>query len=271
MLGRDLVEALEEAACLVEGLDLPEFDVLDGTEVQLRVQAFRPDTVYHLAAMTQVDRCEDEVEAAYAVNGLGTRNVALASDFVGARFVYVSTDYVFSGRSDRPWEVWDRPDPVNVYGATKLAGEILACQVHRRCLICRTSWVFGRGGRNFVEAILEQVATGRRELEVVEDQRGAPTYARDLAACLVELGRRCPPGIVHVSNGGECSWKEFAEEILRQTGHADIHVRGISTEASGRAALRPARSLLGSTALRAEGLELLPSWQDALSRYLAEG
>jgi dTDP-4-dehydrorhamnose reductase len=228
--------------------------------------AFRPELVLHVGAMTAVDLCETEVDKAFAVNAVGTRHVAEAATLVGAHVVYVSTDYVFDGKAERPYREWDVPCPASVYGASKLAGE-------RECppgsTIVRTSWVCGAHGANMVVTVL-RLAERHGELRFVDDQHGSPTFTADLAPAIVSLGLDRRPGIFHVTNGGATTWWAFVRAVLAEAGADPERVRPISTAELDppRPAPRPANSVLDNMALRLSGLPALPQWQDGLSRLV---
>ncbi len=251
----------------VLGTDIDTMRVEDRDAVQSTFAAFRPELVLHGGALTAVDLCETEVDLAYAVNGLGTRNVAEAAALFGAHMVYVSTDYVFDGTANRPYREWDPPCPTSVYGASKLAGE-------RECrpgsTIVRTSWVSGAHGANMVATAL-RLAGGDGELRFVDDQHGSPTFTADLAPAIVTLGMDQRPGIFHVTNSGATTWWGFVRAVLAQVGADPERVRPISTAELDppRPAPRPAYSVLDNMALRLAGLPLLPDWQDGLARLVS--
>jgi len=247
--------------------DIDTMRVDDRDAVLGTFTAFRPELVLHGGALTAVDRCEAEVDAAYAVNAIGTRNVAEAAALVGAHMVYVSTDYVFDGTADRPYREWDIPGPTSVYGASKLAGE-------RECrpgsTIVRTSWVCGAHGANMVVTALRLASDGDGELHFVDDQHGSPTFTADLAPAIVTLGLDRRPGIFHVTNSGATTWWGLVRAVLAEAGADPERVRPIATAALDppRLATRPAYSVLDNMALRLSGLPALPDWQDALSRLV---
>lgn len=248
------------------GVDLPELDITDAAAVRAVVAAARPDAIVNCAAFTAVDLAETQEGAALAVNGTAVGHLAESANLAGAVLVQVSTDYVFAGDSSRPYRESDPPAPVSAYGRTKLVGE-LAAATARRHLIARTAWLFGEGGVNFVEAIRRQLDAGRSELRVVDDQRGSPTYARDLAVGLVELVEHGAEGTFHAVNDGSATWFDFACEIVRVLG-ARATVEPVTTAAFPRPAPRPGNSVLDTSRLRSALGHGLPSWQDALSRYL---
>ena len=285
-LGRDLIDALagrvpvggRRCSLLVPEGPLPglSYEVLatdianmrvdDRDAVQYTFRAFRPELVVHGGAVTAVDACETEVDLAYAVNAVGTRNVVEAATAVGAHLLYVSTDYVFDGTSTRPYREWDAPNPMSVYGASKLAGE-------RECppgsTIVRTSWVCGAHGSNMVKTVL-RLAAGSDPLRFVDDQHGSPTFTADLAAAIITLGTDRRRGVFHVTNGGATTWWGFARAIMEAAGADPERVQAISTAELDppRPAPRPANSVLDNMALRLGGLPAMPEWNDGLVRLV---
>jgi dTDP-4-dehydrorhamnose reductase len=251
----------------VLGTDIGNMPVDDRDAVLTTFTAFRPELVFHGGALTAVDRCETEVDLAYAVNSIGTRHVAEAATLVGAHMVYVSTDYVFDGTSDRPYREWDSPCPTSVYGASKLAGE-------RECrpgsTIVRTSWVCGAHGANMVVTALRLASESDGELHFINDQHGSPTFTADLAPAIVTLGVDRRPGIFHVTNSGATTWWGLVRAVLAEAGADPERVRPISTAELDppRPAPRPANSVLDNMALRLSGLPALPDWQDGLARLV---
>ncbi len=266
MLGRDLTARLE-ARHQVIGADLPEVDITDARLVQQAFAGTKFDAVIHTAAFTAVDDCERQPDLAFKVNAEGTRNIAVACRDASLPMLFISTDYVFDGRKPTPYAEDDLPGPLNVYGQSKLQGEKHVLENVPAACIVRTSWLFGPWGKNFVRTILQRAKQGD-SLRVVDDQIGAPTYTMDLAEALEQILTKGKPGIYHVTNRGYCSWFEFAREILRQAGLGHVPLSPIPTSASDRPAVRPRNSRLAHTRLESEGLNLLPPWQDALSRYL---
>jgi len=253
----------------VVALDHRACDLADRDSVEQAVASAAPAAVINCAAWTDVDGCEADPERAVLVNALGVRHLAAACARVGAHLVHVSTDYVFSGDKDGPYDEWDEPGPRSVYGRSKLGGEREVARHAGSWAIARTSWVFGRRGRNFVDTIL---ARARKELplRVVDDQRGCPTYAPDLAGALARLavGRR--PGIYHVTNAGACTWHDLAVAAVDLAG-LDPSVVGTATTAElERPAPRPANSVLSGAAWTAAGLSPLRPWREALAERLAE-
>ncbi len=246
--------------------DIDTMLIDDRDAVMTTFHSFRPDLVLHGGAFTAVERCETEVDAAYAVNATGTRHIAEAAALVGAHVVYVSTDYVFDGTGDRPYREWDAPNPTSVYGASKLAGE-------RECrpgsTIVRTSWLCGAHGANIVVTAL-RLARSEGELRFVDDQQGSPTFTADLAPAIVTLGLDRRPGIFHVTNGGATTWWGFVRAVLAEAGADPERVRPIGTADFDPPLLapRPAYSVLDNMALRLCGLPPLPDWQDGLARLV---
>lgn len=273
MLGQDLVNHLAPRHEVLP-LTRTDADVTDARLIREAIDHARPELVIHCAAFTAVDDCESRPERAFRVNRDGTRNVALACRGRGCGMVYLSTDYVFDGEKSSPYLETDEPNPVNVYGQSKLAGERSVLElIQARAWIVRVSWLFGPLGKNFVRAILERAQRGE-PLRVVDDQAGAPTYTLDAAAKIEQIGERAEPGVYHLTNQGYCSWFEFAAEIVRQarsTGRLrlDPPISSIRSVELNRPARRPRNSRLANSRLEATGLGLLPPWQDALGRYLA--
>jgi dTDP-4-dehydrorhamnose reductase len=251
----------------VTGLGSRDADIRDAKQVQQGVRTTRPDWIVLAAAHTDVDGCESNADLAFAVNRDGAVNVANAAKEFRSRLLFLSSDYVFDGKKTIPYEIDDVRNPQSVYGRTKSEAEIKLLEVMPDCCIARTSWLFGVGGKCFPDTILK-VAASRPALDVVNDQRGSPTYAADLARSIIQLCRVNASGIVHVTNAGDCTWFEFAEEIIRNAGLPTV-VRPVSSQQMARPAPRPGYSVLSAARLQALGIEI-PSWIDALRRYLKE-
>ena len=251
----------------VIGLDHAAVDVADRGAVLGAVTSTRPDVVIHPAAWTAVDACEGDVDRAFLVNALGTRHVAEGARRVGAPVVYVSTDYVFDGTKDGPYLEWDEPSPRSVYGASKLAGER---ELDPGSTIVRTSWVCGYHGANMVKTIL-RLASEHDVLGFVDDQRGHPTFADDLASMIKRLAVERRPGTFHVTNQGVVSWYEFAREVLTATGQDPDRVQPVATAdlRPARPAPRPANSVLDNAALRMSDVGLLDDFRVPLRRLVA--
>jgi dTDP-4-dehydrorhamnose reductase len=265
MLGHDVVRAATRAGHEVAAAAHADLDVTDAASVRAAVSAAGPDAVVNCAAYTNVDGAEDEPEEAMRVNGGGAEAVASAAESAGASVVYVSSDYVFDGTKREPYVESDRTAPMSSYGRSKLAGEEATAGSARRHLIVRSSWLFGTHGRNFVETILG-LARDRDELRVVDDQVGCPTYTGQLADGIVRLVEAGAQGTHHLAGGGQCSWFEFAREILSRAG-VSSRVLPCTTEEMPRPAPRPAYSVLRSE--REDALELA-LWGEGLDRYLSE-
>jgi dTDP-4-dehydrorhamnose reductase len=265
MLGRAVVDAATRLGHDVRGCAHGDLDITDAEATRLAVLAARPDAVVNCAAYTDVDGAESDWMGAEAVNVQGARNVAAAAAEVGALVVHVSTDYVFDGSKREPWLESDPVAPLGVYGETKLEGERAVAEANPAHAIVRTAWLFGAGGRNFVDTMLT-LGAQRDEVSVVTDQVGCPTWTGHLAGALVELAERSDEtGIHHIAGGGSCSWNELALEIFERAG-IDCRVLPATSEQFVRPAARPAYSVLGSQ--RRDPL-VLPPWQDGVAEYLA--
>lgn len=251
----------------VVGLGAGNVDIRNADKVREIVEQARPDWIVLAAAYTDVDGCESNQDLAFAVNRDGAGHVARAAKHAGAKLLFLSSDYVFDGIKNSPYEIEDVRNPQSVYGRTKAEAEIQLLEVLPCCCIVRTAWLFGIGGRCFPDTILK-LAARRPALDVVNDQRGCPTYSADLARAIIQLCRSEAIGIVHVTNSGDCSWFEFAREIVKRAGFP-TEVRPISTHQLVRPAPRPAYSVLSGKSLQAHGIAM-PAWQDALARYLQE-
>src|ERR1022692_686084 len=265
LLGKALVR--EWSGDTVTAPSSPDADIRDSSRVRQIVRETRPEWIVLSAAYTDVDGCESNAELAFAVNRDGAMNVATAAKEVGARLLFLSSDYVFDGRKTTPYEADDPRNPQSAYGQTKAEAEIRLLDLLPHCCVARTSWLFGVGGKCFPDTIL-RLAASRPTLDVVDDQRGCPTYSVDLSRAIIGLCRNHARGIVHMTNAADCSWFEFAREILRSAGLATT-VRPVSSQQMARPAPRPAYSVLSPTRLQALGIEM-PSWHDALQRYLEQ-
>jgi dTDP-4-dehydrorhamnose reductase len=266
-LGRDLADVWgdhhEVVPCGREQLDLSSRD-----SVLSAICSVQPDAIVHGGAWTAVDACESDPDRAFQVNSLGTRHVADGARIVGARVLYVSTDYVFDGRErERPYTEWDEPNPVSVYGRSKLGGERELDPA--TSTIVRTSWVCGFRGKNFVKTML-RLAGERETWGVVNDQRGCPTFTSDLAQMIRRLVVGRLPGVFHVSNSGETTWFELARATLEYAGLDPERVQPISTADYPTPAPRPAYSVLDNAAMRLQGIPLLPDWHEPLERLVKE-
>jgi len=265
MLGRDVVHACELRGHRVTGLARAELDICDGPAVDATVARARPDAVVNCAAWTDVDGAEDHEDEALRTNSEAAGIVASAAAGVGATVLYPSSDYVFDGNKDTPYVESDITGPLSAYGRTKLAGETSTQVANPHHMIVRSSWLYGAGGRNFVETMLA-LGADQPEVLVVSDQFGCPTYTAHLAASIAELIEGEAYGIHHVAGGGSCSWYEFAQEIFDQSG-VDCRVMAATTDMLARKATRPAYSVLGT---KRSDARRLPSWKQGLAAYLAE-
>ena len=251
----------------VVGLGSKDVDIRDASKVREVVDKVRPDWIVLAAAYTDVDGCESHSDLAFAVHRDGAVHVADAAKRIGAKLLFLSSDYVFDGKNTSPYETQDRRNPQSVYGRSKAEAEIRLLAVLPECCIARTSWLFGTGGKCFPDTILK-LAASRPTLDVVKDQRGCPTYSVDLSRAIIGLCRNQASGIVHVTNAGNCSWFEFAREIVKNAGFAS-EVRPVGSQQMARPAPRPAYSVLSPKSLNPYGI-VMPTWQDALQRYLQE-
>jgi dTDP-4-dehydrorhamnose reductase len=265
-LGRALAGVCNEREIEFDGRDIDTLDIDDAAAVTGWIEGSNPFAVINCAAYTAVDDCETDESTALKVNGSAVGHIAKACNTVGARLVQISTDYVFSGNGDRPYREDDPVAPISAYGRTKLRGEELALGAHGH-LVVRTAWLYGHGGRNFVEAIRGQIDSGVETLKVVDDQRGSPTFCGDLAEAILDLVDAETDGVVHAVNTGETTWHGFAVAIARLLGK-DIEVLGVRSEDFSRPAPRPAYSVLDTSRLSAVLGHNMPPWEDALARYL---
>lgn len=267
-LGYDVAKELERRGENFIGTTRKELDLSKPDEVKNFIIEKKPSTVIHCAAYTAVDKAESEAELALTVNGLATRKIAEACREVGAKMLYISTDYVFGGDGETPYEISDEKAPQNIYGKSKLLGEDSVIALLREYFIVRISWVFGSNGKNFVKTMLN-FDKRRKKISVVDDQVGSPTYTADVAPLLVDMIQSDKYGIYHATNEGFCSWAEFAEEIFKQAGR-EITVEKIPTSDYPTPAKRPFNSRLSKKTLDEAGFNRLPSWQDAVTRFLKE-
>ena len=268
LLGQELVHELsgnEKSGEQLTALSVEDADLRDRARVRDVIRDSRPDWILLSAAYTDVDGCESNRDLAFAVNCEGAVNVAEAAREAGSRMMFLSTDYIFDGSKGSPYQTSDPRSPTSVYGESKARAEERLLNIMPEVCIARTSWLFGHGGKCFPATILKLAST-RPEISVVNDQRGSPTFTCDLASALVELCRASARGIVHVTNSGDCTWYEFAAEIVREAGMATV-VKPVTTAEFPRPARRPAYSVLSPDSLHAYNIRM-PEWQDALRRYL---
>ncbi|CQR58536.1 Spore coat polysaccharide biosynthesis protein SpsK [Paenibacillus riograndensis SBR5] len=273
-LGQDLVLLLQAQGHEVLGCDRQEMDITDLDQCVEIIGGFAPDAVIHCAAHTAVDVAETDIDAAYLINATGSRNVALAAEKAGAKLVYISTDYVFDGMGTQPYHEYDNTDPQSIYGKSKRAGEVLVQSLSSKFFIVRTSWVYGKYGNNFVKTMLK-LGQEKPLLQVVDDQKGSPTYTVDLANFLLELIQTEKYGIYHASNTEFCTWYEFTQAIFAEA--EDIlglkftaKLEPCSTEQFPRPAPRPQYSVMEHLAIRTNGFQDIRPWREGLRDFLFE-
>jgi dTDP-4-dehydrorhamnose reductase len=267
-LGYDVVHHGLQLGFNMVGIGSKDLDITDKEAVSQYINKVEPDAIIHCAAFTAVDEAEDDKDTSRNVNVNGTKNLVEVAKEINAKFMYISTDYVFSGEGQLPFNEADEPRPIGQYGRTKLEGEEAVKQLLDKWFIVRISWVFGINGNNFVKTML-RLAQTRNELNVVGDQFGSPTYTSDLSKLLIDMIKTDKYGIYHASNEGFCSWSDFAQEIFRQA-NVRVKVNSISTEEYPTRAVRPKNSRMSKQKLLDNGFELLPRWQDAIERYLEQ-
>jgi dTDP-4-dehydrorhamnose reductase len=267
MLGQDLIASLDRASEKAVGLTRQDLDITDAAAVTAVVRDCRPDVVVNCAAWTAVDDAEAHEDEALLVNGLGARLVATACAASGARLIHLSTDYVFAGDARQPYVENDAPDPRTAYGRTKLAGEQAILELlPKSSYVVRTAWLYGAQGQNFVRTMI-RLERERENVDVVDDQRGQPTWTMDVADQIIALARaRAPAGVYHATSAGETTWFGLAREIFRLLGADPGRVRPVTSGAYPRPAPRPAYSVLGHEAWAGAGIESIPGWQVRLQR-----
>jgi len=265
-LGRAIERLAADRQLSVSGSDIDTLNIADANQVERWIEEHRPQTLINCAAYTAVDDCESHENQAESINGTAVGHLSSACRKFGVRLIHISTDYVFDGKGSRPYKESDRVGPTSAYGRTKLLGEEMAAQTPRH-LIVRTAWLYGLGGRNFVEAIRRQMNSGAETLKVVADQYGCPTFCDDLALAVLNLNGTDAEGIVHAVNSGDTTWHGFATEIARLMG-STIPILPVTTEVFPRPAPRPAYSVLDISRLQTILNRPMPTWQDALGRYM---
>lgn len=265
-LGYDVMEELTRRGIPATGVDIEEMDITDGECVEKVISEAAPDAVIHCAAYTAVDAAEENEELCRRVNAEGPRNIAKVCRKLDIKMIYISTDYVFSGEGERPWEPEDEKKPQSVYGQTKYEGELAVQELLDKYFIVRIAWVFGINGKNFVKTMLK-LAENHDTIRVVNDQFGSPTYTYDLARLLVDMVLTDKYGVYHATNQGICSWYDFACAIFKEAG-VSVNVVPVTTAEYGAKAKRPANSRMNQDKLTQMGFEKLPPWQDALKRYV---
>ena len=263
-LGTDIIKYFNQDE--VFGYDVDVLDITDIKQVLDLVKQMKPELIINCAAYTNVDGCEENEELAYKVNAIGARNLAVAAFETNARLLHISTDFVFDGCTDKPYLEFDTPNPLSIYGKSKLAGEELIRQICPRHYILRTAWLYGKNGNNFVKTMLK-LGQEKKTLTVVDDQIGSPTFTEDLIRAVAEVIKTQAYGTYHATNNGQCSWNEFAKKIFEYAGLPGIEVLPISTEELGRPAKRPQYSVLRNFMLEAQLNHKMRNWEEALKEY----
>lgn len=267
-LGHDVVNELKKRNYVdIFGIDIEDLDITETDSVVRYFDLIKPNVIIHCAAYTAVDKAEDNEEICNRVNVTGTTHLIQAAQKYDAKFVYISTDYIFDGDKEKPYEVTDKPNPKSVYGKTKYLGELETLK-YTKHFIVRISWVFGKNGFNFVKTML-RLGKEKPQLSVVNDQFGSPTYTYDLSRLLVDMIETNKYGIYHATNEGTCTWFDFAKEIFRISG-IEIPIFPIESSQYPTRALRPKNSVMSKDAIDQNGFMRLPNWKDALERYLKE-
>lgn len=264
-LGYDVVKELQKQNIECYGATRKDFNIIDFKATENFITNYMPDAIIHCAAYTAVDKAEDEPELCYKVNAEATENIAKICKKISAKLLYISTDYVFDGTKNGFYEVDDKTNPINVYGKSKLLGEIAVQRILKKYFIVRISWVFGEHGNNFVKTML-RLGKEHKEINVVSDQYGSPTYTADLAPLLVEMIKTDRYGIYHATNEGVCSWAEFAEEIFK-IAKMNVKVNYITTAEYKTMATRPLNSKLSKKRIL-ENFFKLPNWKDSLKTFI---
>ncbi len=268
-LGYDVVKELEKRGHQPIGVDRDEMDLMDNDAIRTVIMDLKPEAIIHCAAYTAVDKAEEEVEVCYQINAEAVKVIAECAKELDVKMIYISTDYVFDGTKEGEYVETDIPNPINVYGESKLKGEQYVQGLLEKYYIVRiswVSWVFGVNGNNFIKT-MRRLGSERDELNIIHDQVGSPTYTADLAPLLVDMIETDKYGIYHATNEETCSWYEFANEIFKQSG-IEVKTNPITTDQYPTAAKRPMNSRMSKAKLKANGFNLLPTWQEALAHYL---
>jgi len=268
LLGTSIIPFLKNRFDVVS-LDIDEWDITDRDTGEVIITRERPDALINCAAMTDVDGCEDRKESAEKVNSQGAAILADICDKHNIRLVHISTDYIFDGTKDLPYDEEDTPNPVSFYGKTKLWGEQQVFAKAPSSLIIRSQWLYGDGGEHFISKVVK-AAGEKGSVQVVNDQRGSPTYARDVAEPLAILIAKRESGVYHISNSGSCTWYELAREVFLTLG-MDVQVTPVSSQALNRKAARPAYSVFDTKKVQRVTGIVMRSWQEALKEYLRKG
>jgi len=267
-LGFDVVKELNRRNIEFLGTSKLELDITNCNAVEDYITKLKPYCVIHCAAYTAVDKAEYERESCYNVNVLGTENIAKACKKINAKMIYISTDYVFDGKGDLPFEIDGHIEPLSFYGKSKYEGELKVKEILHKYFIVRISWVFGMNGNNFVKTML-RLGKEKERLNVVCDQMGSPTYTFDVAVLLCDMAQSKKYGVYHATNQGFCSWAEFAKEIMKKA-ELNCVINPISTSEYETKATRPLNSRLSKKKILENNFRMLPSWQDALERFLLQ-
>ncbi|USK68328.1 dTDP-4-dehydrorhamnose reductase [Peribacillus asahii] len=266
-LGMDLMHILQKQGKYeVYGFGKQDLDITNVDQVKKTMEQVNPDIIIHAAAYTNVDLAEKEPQLAFQINGIGTQNIAVAASNQKAKLIYISTDYVFNGNNLRPYTELDTPDPIGVYGETKLAGEEFVRAYHNRFFIIRTSWIYGEYGNNFVKNMLK-LAHEKKKISVVNDQVGCPTYTLDLVNSILAIMETDKYGVYHISNSGSCSWYEFAQAIFEEARLA-VDLTPCQTIDFPRLAHRPKYSVLEHTSIKTNGFSNMRHWREALNIFM---
>ena len=265
-LGYDVVKDLEKRGHQPIGVDRDEMDLMDNEAIRTFILNLKPEAIIHCAAYTAVDKAEEEVETCYQINAEAVKVISECAKELDVKLIYISTDYVFDGTKEGEYVETDLPNPINVYGASKLKGEQYVQTLLEKYYIVRIAWVFGVNGNNFIKT-MRRLGAERDELNIINDQVGSPTYTADLAPLLVDMMETDKYGIYHGTNEETCSWYEFANEIFKQSG-IEVKTNPITTDQYPTAAKRPMNSRMSKAKLKANGFNLLPTWQEALAHYL---
>ena len=265
-LGYDVVKDLEKRGHQPIGVDREEMDLMDNDAIRTFIMELKPQAIIHCAAYTAVDKAEEEVEICYQINAESVKVISECAKELDVKLIYISTDYVFDGTKEGEYVETDIPNPINVYGASKLKGEQYVQAILEKYYIVRISWVFGINGNNFIKTML-RLGEQLDEISIVGDQVGSPTYTADLAPLLVDMVETDKYGIYHATNEGTCSWYEFANEIFKQSG-IEVKTNPITTDQYPTAAKRPMNSKMSKKKLQVKGFNLLPTWKIALKDYL---
>lgn len=273
-LGHDCIEELTKRGYTnIKGVDVQDMDITDANCVDRVISEYKPDAIIHCAAWTAVDKAEEFPDKVFEVNAIGTKNISEAANKNNAKMVYISTDYVFDGKGETPFETDSVYGGLSVYGKSKAKGEEFVKDIVDKFFIIRISWAFGKNGNNFVKTMLKLAALGRKELNIVSDQIGSVTYTKDLAVLICDMIATEKYGIYHATNEGFISWADFAEEIFKLK-NLDVKVNRVTTSEYLKLvpsqAIRPLNSRLSKKSLDEAGFNRLPKWQDALARYLEE-